>query len=104
MAKRIVFPLGATSVAVQGQVTANGIDRWVLAAQAGQTMTAQLTFSSGQAILVVFGADGNVLLSDHAGASTFTGTLPSTQDYFIDVRGNPNGTTSYTLSITIPPR
>ncbi len=104
IARRIVFPPGATSVAVQGQVTANGIDRWVLAAQAGQTMTAQLTFSSGQAILVVFGADGNVLLSDHAGASTFTGTLPSTQDYFIDVRGNPNGTTSYTLSITIPPR
>ncbi len=101
--RRIVFPVGATTVSVQGQLAASGMDRWVLRALGGQTLTAQLTFSFGQAILIVWGADGNVLQSDHAGSSSFTGVLPTTQDYYIDVRGNPNGPTSYTLIITVPP-
>ncbi len=37
-------------------------------------------------ILIVYGADGTVLQSDHAGSATFSGVLPSTQDYLIDVR------------------
>ncbi|HLY29321.1 MAG TPA: hypothetical protein VKQ72_23450, partial [Aggregatilineales bacterium] len=101
--KRIVFPAGATSVAVQGSLAPSGTDRWVLKALGGQTLTAKLTFSSGIAILIIFGADGNVLISDHAATQTFTGVLPSTQDYIIDVRNNPNSSTNYTLTITIPP-
>jgi LysM repeat protein len=103
-ATRIVFQRGTFSTTVQGQVAPSGINRWVLRALAGQTMFAQLAFTSGQAILVVFGADGTVLLSDHAGASNFSSVLPLTQDYFIDVRGNPNTTTTYSLTITVPPR
>jgi hypothetical protein len=101
--RRIVFPLGASSAAVHGQVEATGTDYWVLTAQAGQTMSANLSFASGQAILIVWGADGTVLFSDHAESSTFTGVLPVTQDYFIAVRGNPNSSTVYTLNINIPP-
>lgn len=103
-ATRIIFQRGTFSTTVQGQVAPSGINRWVLRALAGQTMFAQLAFTSGQAILVVFGADGTVLLSDHAGASNFSSVLPLTQDYFIDVRGNPNTTTTYSLTITVPPR
>jgi hypothetical protein len=66
-------------------------------------LNAKLTFSNGIAILIIFGADGNVLISDHAETQTFTGVLPSTQDYIIDVRNNPNSATNYTLTITIPP-
>lgn len=102
-AQRIVFQAGAVTAVVQGQLAASGGDTWVLKALGGQTLTAQLTFSMGQAILVVWGADGTVLMSDHAGASNFTGALPSTQDYFIAVRGNPGGPTNYTLTITVPP-
>ncbi len=101
--RRIQFPLGATTVSVRGQLAVNGIDRWVLRALGGQTLSAQLALSSGLAVLIVWGADGTVLLSDHAGATNFSGVLPSTQDYYIDVRGNPGSVTNYTLTITVPP-
>lgn len=100
-ATRIQFPPGGTSVTVQGQVAANSTNQWVLQALAGQTLIAQL--STNQAILIVFGADGTVLLSDHAGASSFSGVLPTTQDYIIGVHNIMNGPVSYTLTITIPP-
>jgi len=102
-ANTISFAPGGISATVQGQVAANGLDRWTLNAQAGQTMTVQLAFSTGQAILIVYGADGTVLLSDHVGASAFNGILPASQFYNIDVRGNPTTATSYTLTVTIPP-
>ena len=101
--QRIQFPAGATSVTVPGQLPASGSDQYVLYALAGQTMKIDLAFSVGQAILVVWGADGNVLLSDHAEASSFQGVLPTTQDYNIMVKGRPEGNTTYRMTITIPP-
>jgi LysM repeat protein len=100
---RIQFPAGATSVTVRGQLAVGGMDHWTLRALAGQTLSAQLGFSSGQAILIVWGADGSVLMSDHAGATSFSRVLPLTEDYYIDVRGNPSTPTNYTLTVTIPP-
>jgi hypothetical protein len=66
-------------------------------------MKIDLIFAEGRAILAVWGADGEVLLSDHAEASTFEGTLPATQDYFVLLKGRPEGSTSYTMTITILP-
>ena len=62
-----------------------------------------MTFTEGRAILAVWGADGDVLLSDHAEAPTFQGVLPTTQDYYILLKGRPDGSTSYTMTVTIPP-
>lgn len=101
--RRIAFQVGAISATVQSQLPAAGMDSWVLGAQAGQTLTIQLASSGGNDILIVYGADGNVLLSDHAEANTFSGVLPTTQDYRIDVRGDVNAPTAYTMSVTIPP-
>ncbi|MGE5140093.1 MAG: hypothetical protein ACM3JD_11570 [Rudaea sp.] len=103
VARRIQFQPGATTATVQGSLPAGGTDRWVVNAAGGQMMQAGVAVTSGQAILVVFGADGNVLQSDHAESPVFNGTLPTTQDYTLDVRGSPNAATNYTLSITIPP-
>jgi hypothetical protein len=103
MAQRIIFAPGGTSAAVQGQVAPSDVNYWVLGAQAGQTLSANLAFASGQAILIVYGADGNVLISDHAEVSTFSAVLPTTQDYFIIVKGNPGISTNYTLSVNVPP-
>jgi hypothetical protein len=44
-----------------------------------------------------------VLISDHASAMSWTGPLPKTQDYYIDVKPE-TGAVSYTLQVTIPPR
>jgi hypothetical protein len=55
-------------------------DQYVLHALAGQTMSIDLTFQEGNAILAVWGADGDVLLSDHAETAGFQRVLPSNQD------------------------
>jgi hypothetical protein len=101
--KRIEFPAGATATTVTGQLDAAGSDQYILGARAGQTANIDLTFAEGRAILVVWGADGNVLLSDHAEASSFQGVFPTTQDYYVTVKGRPDGSTSYSMTISIPP-
>lgn len=100
---RIEFAPGATSATVTGQLGSGGSEQYVVQGSAGQTMSVDLTFTQGNAILVVWGADGNVLLTDHAEVSHFQGILPSTQDYFITVKGQPGGATTYSLTVTIPP-
>jgi hypothetical protein len=102
-AQRITFTSGATSATVTGQLNAFESDQYVLRALAGQTMRVNLTFTEGAAILVIWGEDGNVLISDHAEVSNFEGVLPTTQDYHIMVKGRPDGSTSYTMTVTIPP-
>jgi hypothetical protein len=100
--ERIEFPSGSTSVTLTGQLSAAASDQYVLRAMGGQTLNIDLTFSEGGAILVVWGADGNVLLTDHAEASSFRGTLPTTQDYYIMVKGRPQGSTFYGMTVSIP--
>ena len=101
-AQRIRFTSGATSATVMGTLAASESDVYVLRALAGQTMSVNLTFTEGQAILIVWGEDGNVLLTDHAETSSFEGVLPTTEDYYIQVHGRPDGNTSYTMTVTIP--
>jgi hypothetical protein len=103
-AKRIEFPAGGTTATVQGRVNPNDSDTWVLRASAGQKLTAKLAFTAGQAILIIWGADGTVLISDHAGATEWEGDLPITQDYNIHVRNVGAGVADYSLTVTIPPK
>jgi hypothetical protein len=103
---RIQFARGAVSAQVSGHLPPGGSHTYVLRALGGQTMMARLLPpSSGdpKAILVIYAADGSVLISDHALATQWEGVLPSTQDYFIDVRCNPNTPHDYTLEVIIPP-
>jgi heat shock protein HslJ len=100
---RINFEPGATSATVRGELEASGSALYVLRALEGQTMQVELSFDEGEAILAIWGEDGNVLLSDHAEASSFEGELPSTQDYFILLKGRPDGETEYRMEVTIPP-
>ena len=101
--ERITFAPGSTIATVTGSLPASGSDRYVLRAFAGQTMNVNLTFSEGRAILVVWGADGTVILTDHAEVSSFQGVLPATQDYYVRVRGRPGGSTTYSMTVSLPP-
>ena len=96
---RIQFAPGAISAQVQGSLAAGGVSRYVLSAAAGQEMTVNLADSSAgvSAILVIWGADGTVLISDHADATIWVGQLPSTQDYYIHVRSVAGDAVDYTL-------
>jgi hypothetical protein len=100
---RISFAAGATSATVQGNLPPQGLGHYVVKAQAGQTMTIQTSTTQGQIVVIVYGADGTVLQSDHAGASGFSGTLPSTQDYLIDIRSVGQVAAVFSMTVTIPP-
>jgi len=102
---RIQFAPGAISTQVQGRLAAGRSDRYVLSAMAGQEMTVNLSDSSAgvNAILIIWGADGTVLISDHADATTWLGRLPATQDYTISVRSVAQDSVDYTLEVIIPP-
>lgn len=104
--ERITFAPGAISSEVQGTLAAGGLAQYVLSAMAGQEMTVYLLTDNREeenAALVIWGADGTVLISDHAGATTWTGVLPATQDYYIDVSSLVDTPVAYTLEVIIPP-
>jgi len=106
---RIQFAPGAISAQVLGSLAPGGLTPYMLTAMAGQEMTVNLTSTSGGvpvaegAILVIWGMDGTVLISDHADATNWVGVLPLTQDYLIDVVSVAQVPVDYALEIIIPP-
>jgi hypothetical protein len=106
---RIEFDQGEIQASVQGEVAAGGFDHYVVAAMAGQEMTVNLLDPAGEviaydtAVLVIWGADGTVLISSHADALGWSGPLPLTQDYYVDVKSISAQPVAYTLEIIIPP-
>ncbi len=100
-AVRIRFAAGGTSATVPGNIGPGQVRQYVLGAGQGQTMTVSVDAPSAVA-LAVWGADGTVLLSDHAGATEWQGELPATQNYYIGLSGAA-AQTLYRLSVSIPP-
>jgi putative hemolysin len=105
-AKRISFAPGATSASVRGTLAAGGLDRYIIAINAGQTLAVDLSLppGAGMATLVIYGADGTVLISDHAGATQWSGRVPKKQDYYIEVKAPAKSGAGYTMTVTIPPK
>jgi hypothetical protein len=102
-ARRIQFQSGGTSAELAGNLAANTIDRYVLRALGGQTLTVEVSSSQGRMLLQISGADGNPLKTFGAGSSTWTGPLPSTQDYDIAIATESATAAAYTLRVAIPP-
>lgn len=105
----LFFAPGETSIHVPGEVPAGGFDKFALTVMEGQEMTVNLLAPSGQPIgpdqivLAIWGADGTVLISDHADALTWVGEIPFTQEYYIDVKSVASESMAYILEIIIPP-
>jgi hypothetical protein len=99
--RRVSFARGASSANIYGSLAAGGINSYVLRAGGGQTMTATLYGASASARLEIYRlSDGQSVLSGGANATTWTGTLPSTDDYIVRVVSTGPHTT-YTLSTAI---
>ena len=65
-------------------------------------MTVSVSSPTNDVVLAIWGADGTVLLSDHAGATEWQGLLPATQDYYLGLSGAA-APTLFRLSVSIPP-
>jgi hypothetical protein len=101
--QRIQFQSGASSATVQGVLAINAMDSFVLRAFAGQTMTVNVFSNQGHLLLQIASADGNPLKTFGAGSSSWSGILPTTQDYIIGIITENGAPATYTLEVTIPP-
>jgi hypothetical protein len=98
-AVRIRFQYGATSGVVSGQLEAYDMQEYVLRASADQLMQVTLSSSAGANVLIV-GADGSPLKGWSQQAVNWQGSLPKTQDYFVQVVALDRAT-SYCLRVTV---
>lgn len=98
---RIQFAEGGTSTAIDGPIQAGQTLYYVLQASATQTMNVKIASPNGDVYLGVFGADRQVLLDSSSLYTLWSGTLPTTQDYYLSLSAS--SSTSYVLSIEIPP-
>jgi hypothetical protein len=96
---RISFAVGATSATVEGHLAARQTQYYVLRASGGQLMEVNAT-PEGKVRLIIYGADGTVLMSGMGGGASFSGTLPSDQDYIVAVDAGPEAA-GYTLEVSI---
>ncbi len=98
---RVQFAPGTSSQILNGTSNAGETVRYVASARGGQVMTLNfMGVAPTPAVLAVSGANGELLLPSIYGKTSFTSTLPSTQDYFIDVTPN-KGMLNFALQITI---
>ncbi len=97
---RIRFATGATSATLTGTVPANLSQFFILNAAKGQTMNVTAT-PDAQLQLSIFGVDGNVLRSGMGQGASFSGTLPSTQDYILVLK-SANQVVNFTLKVSVP--
>lgn len=102
---RVRFVTGGTSAQVTGSLAADGVRHYVIRAMAGQRMIVDPWTSQGQVRLVIWGADGQVLLSGRVGppGGSYDGVLPVSQDYLIAVQADGGSRATYGVDITIPP-
>jgi hypothetical protein len=102
-AERINFAPGATVWSGQGTVTFPNPKQYVLRALAGQVMTVAIVSPKNIANFAITGvSDGQPYKRVVNEDRYFTFTLPTTQDYVIDV-ATPGGSVQYILSIAISP-
>jgi len=99
---RVQFAPGAISAQVQGTTSNSRVVTYLLKANGGQTMTVNLTAPPNSAGITIYGLqDGQPLIRSQSGATSWTGQLPMTQDYVIQVVPFGNGTVNYTLDVMV---
>ncbi len=102
VAARITFASGSTSATLTGSTIKGYVITYTVSAAANQSLTVALDVPANTAVLDIFGlADGNSLLSASAKATSFTGTLPSTQDYIIEIFPTNGQVANYSLMVSV---
>jgi hypothetical protein len=100
VAKLVSFPAGSSTLTLSGSTPNGYVFSYALACQKNQVMTVTLTTSTGKAWLDVFGLATGTLLGSSSQSVTWTGTLPATQDYIIEII--PNGkVVDFMLKVTV---
>ncbi len=92
--KRVVFPKGKKSVSYKGKLTREyaSYDSYILQAKKGQTITVKLTTADRDASFSIYeakqlGPEEDTILRGDETLRLFTGKLPITSEYSVQVYG-----------------
>jgi heat shock protein HslJ len=99
---RIEFPPGESSAEVFAELAGGVTDSYLVRGQQGQTMSVEITSPNNDVLLNVIAEDGTPLKRYQNGPPSWTGTLPATQDYVLQVV-SVGQASSYTLHVSIDP-
>jgi hypothetical protein len=99
---RIRFAEGADSAKVSGKTVAGYNVAYTLFAVKDQRMSVELSSVSGNAVLSIYGwNDGQPYVRSAAEKTSFSFTLPATQDYIVQIVPRAGSTESYLLKVEI---
>jgi len=101
---RIEFKRGTTSTTMSGVVRGDEEAEYVLAAKKGQHLTIKITSTPlKSSTFQLLGEDNDTLGLEYDANFNYSGVLPKTGDYFINVKRptSAKGTSRYRLTITI---
>jgi hypothetical protein len=101
VAKRIFFPTGSSSITLNGSTLKGFVFSYTLGCKINQTMTVSLNMPASSVYLDIFGLATGPLLSSSTKVNTWTGVLPATQDYIIEVIPNNGQVVDYSLTVTV---
>ncbi len=102
-AARITFAPGATYGSARGSIGPNQTENYVLQAGQGQPLLVTVSSQDNDVTMSITTASGTALLPASQARSSWQGTLPSTQNYYIQIIGG-NSEENYALSVSIPSR
>ena len=96
------FASGATSATLNGTTVNGYLYSYALACGAGQTLSASLNVPSSTAVIDIYGvSSGTTFLYASAGTNTWTGILPRSEDYVIEVVPVNGVVTDYALTVSV---
>jgi hypothetical protein len=104
--QRVRFPAGATGTTVSGTVRGYAYRDYIVGANAGQTISVQLTSANTYTVFTVFQSNGDNL-EGATEMDEFTGELPERGDYIVRVlmmragARRPGAVSNYKVKISI---
>lgn len=100
VAQIVTFPSGSSSITLSSSTPKGYVFSYAFSCKANQVMTISLNVPATTAYLDVFGLATGPLLSSSAKATSWSGTLPSSQDYIIEVIPV-GGEVNYSLKVDV---
>jgi len=96
----VSFASGASSTTLTGTTVAGYLFSYSLNCAAGQTMTAALAQPTSTATIDIYGLNSGTLVDASAGYNAWSGILPQTQDYIVEVVPTNHAVINYNLTVS----
>lgn len=102
LTKRVRFARGRTTTTLKNSVVRGTRDRYLVGAREGQKMSVSITSVEQNAVFTIHAPSNDTLegAGEAHDAKSWSGRLPESGDYVIEVGGT-RGNATYTLKVTI---